>query len=132
MPTEVATTSARVGARPELSIRGERFVTFTRGREFSGSVPAEVIGEVRKAGLPLSGPFAGETSTSIAGKFAYLTVRLHKERKLEAVYSVHDLRHAFALRFYTETKDIYATSKALGHAWVSVTEKHLKSLGMEG
>jgi site-specific recombinase XerD len=50
--------------------------------------------------------------------------------KVRARYSVHDLRHAFAVWLYTETRDIYAVEKALGHANVSVTETYLRSLGL--
>ena len=48
-----------------------------------------------------------------------------------AQYSVHDLRHAFAVRFYAAAHDIYATEKALGHANLSVTETYLRSIGIE-
>jgi integrase/recombinase XerD len=43
---------------------------------------------------------------------------------------VHDLRHAFAVRLYQATKDVYQVEKALGHANVAVTETYLKSLGL--
>ncbi len=49
---------------------------------------------------------------------------------LRARYSVHDLRHAFAVKLYQEGRDIYAVSKALGHAGVAVTERYLRSLNL--
>ena len=45
-----------------------------------------------------------------------------------AQYSVHDLRHAFAVKLNKETKDIYLVEKARGHASVAVTEIYLRSL----
>jgi site-specific recombinase XerD len=50
--------------------------------------------------------------------------------KLKAKYSVHDLRHAFAVTLYGQTHDIYQVKQALGHASVSVTEGYLRSLGL--
>jgi site-specific recombinase XerD len=50
---------------------------------------------------------------------------------LQARYSVHDLRHAFAVRLYESTHDVYQVEKALGHATVAVTETYLRSLGLE-
>ena len=52
--------------------------------------------------------------------------------RLDARYSVHDLRHAFAVRFYAGSgHDLYATKQALGHASVAVTERYLRSLDAE-
>ena len=41
-------------------------------------------------------------------------------------------RHAFAVRLYEATHDVYQVEKALGHANVSVTESYLRSLGLLG
>jgi site-specific recombinase XerD len=61
----------------------------------------------------------------------YLVGRLYAAGKLRAKYSVHDLRHAFAVGLYEQTKDIYRVEKALGHANIAVTEAYLRSLGLE-
>ncbi len=44
---------------------------------------------------------------------------------------MHDLRHAFAVKLYGESRDIYRVSKALHHASVAVTESYLRSIGIE-
>jgi integrase len=56
--------------------------------------------------------------------------RLHGEGKIKALYSVHDLRHAFAKALYLKTRDIYKVSRALYHATVDVTARYLRSLGL--
>ena len=45
-----------------------------------------------------------------------ITEKMHGEGKLKPAYSAHDLRHAFAVRVYQATHDIYAVKTALGHA----------------
>ena len=45
--------------------------------------------------------------------------------------SCHDLRHAFTVRIYEATHDVYQVEKALGHANVPVTEAYLRSLGLD-
>jgi site-specific recombinase XerD len=58
-----------------------------------------------------------------------LTEKLHTAGQLKARYSCHDLRHAFAVRLYEATHDVYQVEKTLGHANVSVTETYLRSIG---
>ena len=70
--------------------------------------------------------------TLITDRFRRLAIRLHGACKLQARYSVHDLRHAFAVRLYETTRDVYQVEKALGHATVAVTETYLRSLGLAG
>ena len=120
----------RVGALPGLSITGNRWHSTTKGKEQSGKVPEEAREAITRAGLPLRSPFAGLTAAAIADRFRRLAIKLHGAGKLQARYSVHDLRHAFAVRLYEATKDVYAVEKALGHANVSVTETYLRSLGL--
>jgi integrase len=62
----------------------------------------------------------------------YVTKKLHARGRLQARYSCHDLRHAFAVRLYHATWDVYQVEKALGHANAAVAEGHLRSLGFEG
>jgi integrase len=56
----------------------------------------------------------------------------HGAGKIQARYSVHDLRHAFVVRLYPATHDVSQVEKALGHANVAVTETFLRSLGVVG
>jgi site-specific recombinase XerD len=122
----------RVGGLPALTIYGERFTTTTKGKEQSGVLPGEARREIERAGLSLRLPFAGKTAQQIADRFRYLAKRLQGDGKIRERYSVHDLRHAFAVRRYQETRDVYAVEKALGHANIAVTERYLRSLGLEG
>jgi site-specific recombinase XerD len=122
----------RVGALPSLSITGSRWTATTKGKEQSGKVPEEAREAITAAGLPLRAPFAELTAGAIADRFRRLAVKLRKAGRLQARYSVHDLRHAFAVRLYSATHDVYQVEKALGHANVAVTETYLRSLGLEG
>ena len=57
--------------------------------------------------------------------------KLHTADQIAALYSVHDLRHAFAVRLNQDTHDIHQVEQALGHATVAVTETYMRSLGLE-
>ncbi|MGA2642381.1 MAG: tyrosine-type recombinase/integrase [Spirochaetia bacterium] len=57
--------------------------------------------------------------------------RRHAEGTLRAAYSAHDLRHAFAVRLYQASHDVYQVEQALGHANVAVTEAYLRSIGVK-
>jgi site-specific recombinase XerD len=121
----------RVGGLPELSITGSKWTTTSKGKDHSGTVPDEVRQEITRAGLPLRSPFGAYSKAKISKAFEWKARQLHAAGTIHAQYSVHDLRHSFAVRTYSATRDIYATSKALGHASVSVTETYLRSLGAE-
>jgi site-specific recombinase XerD len=121
----------RVGALPALAIYGERFKTITKGKEQAGLMPEEARRAIERAGLALRAPFTGLTAQQIADRFRYLSKRLKEAGKIQERYSVHDLRHAFAVKRYQQTHDVYAVEKALGHANVAVTEHYLRSLGIE-
>ena len=55
-----------------------------------------------------------------------------RRKQIRERYSVHDLRHAFAVRLYEATRDVYqAVEKALGHATVAVMKTSLRSLGLD-
>jgi len=112
----------RVGGLPVMMIKGGRFWTRSKGKEISGE-----LGEA--AVLPLRAPFGNLTARKIADRVRFATRRLAAAGKLEAAYSVHDLRHFFAVREYGRTKDLYRVSKLLGHASIQVTEIYLKGLG---
>lgn len=121
----------RVGALPGLSITGARWSSTTKGKEQSGKVSEEAREAITHAGLPLRSPFAGLSAAAIADRFRRLAIKLHEAGKLQARYSVHDLRHAFAVRLYEATRDVYQVEKALGHANVAVTENYLRSLRLK-
>ena len=122
----------RVGALPSLSIRGERFTTRSKGHDLAGDLPKECIEAVKKAGLPLAQPFAGENADRLAHRFTYAVKKLHKAGKLSTVYSVHDLRHAYAVASYRADKDLLKLQRALGHSSLTVTEHYLGGIGEAG
>jgi site-specific recombinase XerD len=126
----MAQTGLRVGALPALKVNGANYATTTKGRDIEDTLPSQVKNEIGHAGLPARTPFEAKSAGSIADAFRYLVVKLHEAGRLKARYSVHDLRHAFAVRRYLECCDIYAVKTALHHAGVSVTERYLRSLGL--
>jgi site-specific recombinase XerD len=126
----MAGAGLRVGALPSLSIIGARWTARTKGKDQAGALPDEARKAILAAGLSLRGPFSGTTAELIAKAFQYLAGNLYAAGKIRARYSVHDLRHAFAVRTYRAGHDIYAVRQALGHAGVSVTETYLRSLGL--
>jgi site-specific recombinase XerC len=119
----------RVGALHGLTIRGDRYMTHSKGKDISGVCPEEVRREVERTGS-LRSPFAGVDEGQIQDAFRYLVGKLYAGGRLAARYSPHDLRHAFAVRLYQETRDIYAVGKALNHEGIATTERYLRSLGM--
>ena len=121
----------RVGGLSGLSITGTKWTTRSKGKDHAGKAPQEIRAAITRAGLPLRAPFAEYSAEKIRKAFEYQARKLAAAGSIRAVYSVHDLRHAFAVRTYTSTRDIYRTSKLLGHAGVSVTERYLRSLGIE-
>ncbi len=126
----MARAGLRVGALPSLAINGTQWTATTKGKVQSGTMPGEARKAITKAKLPLRAPFEGRTPGALKERFRYLVKRLHEDGRLQARYSVHDLRHAYATQLYQATKDIYAVKQALGHANVGVTETYLRSLGM--
>lgn len=127
----MAQAGLRVGALPSLSITGPRWTATTKGKDQAGKVPEEARKAITTAGLSLRSPFKDWTAGSIAKAFEYLARKLREAGRIRARYSVHDLRHAFAVRLYQETHDVYQVEKALGHANVGVTEGYLRSIGLE-
>jgi site-specific recombinase XerD len=123
----------RVGALAGFCIDGGHYMTTSKGKELRGAIPEELRQALEKAGLRLRFAFGGLSPSLIADRVRLITTKLYRDRKVAAVYSVHDLRHAFAVRLHRQTKDIYAVKNALGHANVAVTEAYLRSLsGMGG
>lgn len=128
----MSTLGLRVGALPGLSVNGTRYTSTSKGREISGTVTPEIRKAIEHAGLSLRAPFETLAAGSIAERFRRVVGKVHADGKVRAKYSVHDLRHAVAVRLYTQSRDIYAVKQALGHASVTVTETYLRSIGVEG
>jgi site-specific recombinase XerD len=76
-----------------------------------------------RAALELRGNFADLSAQAIADRLRYLADKLRREGVCEA----HDLRHAFADKYYEGSgHDLYTTQKVLGHASIRVTERYLR------
>jgi site-specific recombinase XerD len=121
----------RVGALPSLTIHGDKYATESKGKTITGPISDELKDALSSADLSARTPLCAVTADALAHRFTYLCARLHDEGKIAAVYSPHDIRHAFAARLYKSTHDIYAVKTALAHASVTVTETYLRSLGID-
>lgn len=119
----------RAGALPDLSIKGDRYTSHSKGKDISGPLPAKILEVIKAAALPLREPFAGRTANSIELAIAYHIKKLFREGKIGGAYSCHDFRHFFAVTHYRKYKDIYAIQKALNHSSIAITERYLRGLG---
>ncbi|MEI6876424.1 MAG: tyrosine-type recombinase/integrase, partial [Spirochaetota bacterium] len=97
-------------------------------KEISGDISEVAIKAIKKAGLDSKKPFAGMGEEVVRNAFKYSTGKLFRAGKIEAAYSVHDLRHYFAIRVYMKDKDIYRLKTLLGHASIGVTENYLRGV----
>ena len=111
----MARLGLRVGALPELSISGDRYTTTSKGKELRGDIAEDLRQTLSKAGLPLRLPFGDLSASVFADRVRLITEKMHAEGRLRAAYSAHDLRHAFAIRLYDKTRDVYAVKTALAH-----------------
>ena len=145
----IAETGLRVGGLPSLSIREEgRYWTISKGHRIVGSDPISKKTKkyIHAAGLAPRHPFSlaslsrigwklkdGSKTTSKEGlviarlqmMMQRLCQRLVAEGKIQAVYSFHDLRHAFAEA--NAPKGLRWLQRRLGHAGIAVTEKYLRN-----
>lgn len=118
----------RVGALPTLTIRGGRFTGVSKGKKIDGILSEEAIKVIKEASLDTHRPFSVITEENIRNAFRYVTQRMKREGALTEAYSVHDLRHYFAIREYSKDKDIYRLKEALNHASIGVTESYLRGI----
>jgi integrase len=122
----------RIRALPGLPIAGNQWSFTTKGKEQSGRVPEEAREAITRAGLQLRSPLPGLSAAAIADFFCRLGIKLGGAGKLQARYSVHDLRHAFAVRLYDAMHDVCQVEKPRGHANLALTETYLRSLRLGG
>jgi site-specific recombinase XerD len=119
----------RIGALPSLAIARGRFTGRSKGKDIQGELPAAALAAIKKAGLPLRGPFAGLKTNTLQKQMERIMKKLHTSGKVQAAYSCHDLRHHYAVSQYKKDRDIHRVSKLLGHASIQVTETYLRGLG---
>jgi site-specific recombinase XerD len=125
----MALRGLRVGALNSLSINGARFTAHSKGKDITGTMPAAAIDAVKAAGLPLRCAFSKHKTNTLQKRVERAVKKLHKDGKIDAAYSCHDLRHYFAITEYRKNKDIHKLCKLLGHSSIQITETYLKGLG---
>ena len=127
----------RVGALPNLEIKNNKYYSYSKGKEVSGKVTDKVIKLLAKARrakqnkLNIEAPFKNKSSEVIRNIFYRSSKRLYNQGKIKAAYSIHDIRHYFAVTLYKQTKDIELIRRALNHSSIAITGIYLKSLEVE-
>lgn len=116
----------RAGAYENLKIWGTRFSTISKGKEYKGEFTQDILDKINE--LPKDA--IKKDANFIHSNFIYHTKKLYKQGKISAVFSIHDLRHFFAINEYKRDKDIYKLQKELNHASISITERYLKGLNL--
>lgn len=121
----------RVGALPKLEIRNNKYYSYSKGKEISWKVTEKVIKLLKQNNLSFNNPFKNKSSEVIRNIFYRSSKRLYNQGKIKAAYSIHDIRHYFAVTLYKQTKDIELIRQALNHSNIAITGIYLKSLEVE-
>ncbi|MEI0488879.1 site-specific integrase [Brachyspira pulli] len=121
----------RVGALPKLEIRNNKYYSYSKGKEISWKVTDKVIKSLKQNNLSFNNPFKNKSSEVIRNIFYRSSKRLYNQGKIKAAYSIHDVRHYFAVTLYKQTKDIELIRQALNHSSIAITGIYLKSLEVE-
>lgn len=128
----------RVGALPNLEIRNNprgthscKYYSYSKGKEISWKVTDKVIKLLKQNNLSFNNPFKNKSSEVIRNIFYRSSKRLYEQGKIKAAYSIHDIRHYFAVTLYKQTKDIELIRQALNHSSIAITGIYLKSLEVE-
>ena len=121
----------RVGALPKLEIKNNKYYSYSKGKEISWKVTDKAIKELKKNKLDIETPFKNKSSEVIRNIFYRSSKRLYEQGKIKAAYSIHDIRHYFAVTFYKQTRDIELIRKALNHSNIAITGLYLRSLEVE-
>jgi integrase len=141
-------TGLRVGGLPGLTIREDgTWHTISKAHRLQSAEPlsAKTLGALKAAHLDPRRPFDPQSFPRGPGRdmltkgnpekllVAWLKTRLARlctelvaERKIAAVYSWHDLRHAFAER--NAGRGLVWLRDRLGHSSVSVTERYPRNV----
>lgn len=115
----------RVGAIPTIERKGKYFTYTTKGgKSFNADIKAGTLPEGKT-------PFKGYKVITVQKALKRITERLKEKGIIQYAYTCHDLRHYFAFRFYSETKDIVRLKSLLGHASLNVTDIYIQSIGIK-
>jgi site-specific recombinase XerD len=118
----------RVGALNKLKVWGNSFSSVSKGKEIFGEFSDDIIAMLKKSSLNYKIPFCDLSTNALKIRIIRATQKLHKQGKINAPYSCHDLRHFFAVSNYLQDKDIYRLSKLLDHSNIAITQTYLKAL----
>jgi site-specific recombinase XerD len=118
----------RAGALPTLTIRGKHFSAQSKGKDIKGEFSADIIADIKAAGLDTRKPFEDITGNNIEASIIYHTKKLKKEGKIKAAYSCHDFRHFFARAEYEKDHDPRRIQELLGHESLAITDRYLKTI----
>ena len=121
----------RVGALSKLEIKNNKYYSYSKGKEISWKVTDKAIKELKKNNLSFDAPFKNKSSEVIRNIFYRSSKRLYEQGKIKASYSIHDIRHYFAVTLYKKTKDIELIRQALNHSSIAITGIYLRSLEVE-
>lgn len=121
----------RVGALSKLEIKNNKYYSYSKGKEISWKVTDKAIKELKKNNLSFDAPFKNKSSEVIRNVFYRSSKRLYEQGKIKAAYSIHDIRHYFAVTLYKQTRDIELIRKALNHSNIAITGLYLRSLEVE-
>ncbi|MBW5379689.1 site-specific integrase, partial [Brachyspira hampsonii] len=110
----------RVGALPKLEIRNNKYYSYSKGKEISWKVTDKVIKLLKQNNLSFNCPFKNKSSEVIRNIFYRSSKRLYEQGKIKAAYSIHDIRHYFAVTLYKQTKDIELIRQALNHSSIAI------------
>ncbi|WP_295154852.1 tyrosine-type recombinase/integrase [uncultured Brachyspira sp.] len=124
----------RVGALSKLEIRKNaldnnyKYYSYSKGKEISWKITDKVIKLLKQNKLNIESPFKNKSSEVIRNIFYRSSKRLYEQGKIKAAYSIHDIRHYFAVALYKKTKDIELIRQALNHSSIAITGIYLRSL----
>lgn len=114
-------TGIRSGALRTLNLdRDGNFTAKSKGVKIKGKIDYEILDRIEVYGLNPQFPFANYKS------FPKWFERSTK--KLGLTFTIHGIRHRFAIDHYNKNKDIVALQRALGHSSIMATQAYLATL----
>jgi site-specific recombinase XerD len=125
-------TGLRSGAFTNMTIyRNGKFNTITKGKQFNGQFDKHIMTLIRNSFGSISRetrPFIDINARNIQRLFIYYTKHLHDKCVINYAYSLHDLRHYYAVNTYKRTHDIVSISHQLNHSNIGITGNYLTAL----
>jgi len=97
-------TGIRVGAIDTLKIipngyaeRNNKYYAYSKGKDITGLVSKTMLTKIKNARFDVTEPFKNKSSEVVRVTFATTCKRMHKQGLIKDSYSVHDIRHLFAV-----------------------------------